>query len=268
MYDDPDSVPDDGHHYNIENIRGIGHEFVEKLRKNGYATLEDIGDAEPSELARKCGIDEKTAERTVRRARASLEFENKEKETAWKTLLDESVRQHTLSAETMNSTMQRVGFLLAFAPILLIEAVKCMPEGASFSYFAPVIFLGLCFTLGMVAILNWKMSTPSFGADIEEMYDHYEENNWEEVQNYALNSAIDGYEVIRDRAGRLRSLTVAMAITLILGVFTLIPAMLKEWGLVEIFLYVGMAVLAGLLIKTYISERNDSAGEDNVLEEE
>jgi len=154
---------------------------------------------------------------------------------AWDALVTETLRQHSLSVDTLNSTMQRIGIMLAFTPILFIEAVKYVPEKAEFIHYYPALFLSVCFIVGISAIFVGR--SPAYGARLDTLLDFWNEYEWIELQDHILNDTIDAHYSLIERTISLRLLMDIMAITLLFGALSLVIGILGlDWLMSTSFL--------------------------------
>jgi len=153
------------------------------------------------------------------------DYEDQE-ENAWKTIVDEAKRQHSLSVGTINSVMMRVGIILAFVPLLLIEAVKQASEKFISIDCVSVSSLSVSLLIGIFVLIRWELSMPSSGTDIDKLLELYENEDWVDLQNYVLNSAITDYDEVENNVYELKKMVFLMAIFLLLGIASLVCTIL------------------------------------------
>jgi len=166
-----------------------------------------------------------------------------ETDRAWDALVDEAKRRHTLTMETFNSTMQRIGFLLAFTPILFVEAVDNIKDVTDFVSYGPAILTAVCFVSGVSAIVIWW--TPSFGVYTDDLISDYNNKDWIGVQERILSGAVDGFYEILDRTANIRIIMNIMVLSLLFGSAALVCEMLGNRIIMEMIFYIGMGTILG-----------------------
>jgi hypothetical protein len=169
-----------------------------------------------------------------------------EDDEAWDFFVSEAARQHSLSVEVVNSSMQRVGIILAFTPLLLIEAVKYISEDSSWLDYLPAIVLGICFFTGVLMIIEWKISMPSPGVDLQNLLEVYRKEGWSSLKGKVLIDAMQEQVKINEKIDTLRKWIFVMVSTLLFGVVWLACAIMSiELSGVGILL---LSISAGLVI--------------------
>lgn len=255
------------------DIPGVGRAYAEKLLRGGYKSAEDVADADPQELAQNCNIPKKKAKTIVSAANGLIneEIDSEEEEKAWRALIDETTRQHNLSVGTLTSMLQRLGIILAFVPILLLEAVKAIPSEPIYFDYLPAVSLGICFMVGILIIVRWKVSTPSFKTDIDYMVDLYDKNEWRNLHSYVLDSAMTEYDRTMGSLAVLRRWVFLMTVTLLFGMASLACVILdaKDNALEMLISLTSFYVLVYVLWSAALNEQfeyeeSGAGGEEDV----
>jgi len=180
-----------------------------------------------------------------------------ELDRAWDALVDEAKRRHTLAVEIFNSTMQRIGFLLAFTPILFVEAVNNIHDATDIMSYGPAILLALCFVSGVVAIVVWW--APSFGVYTDDLISSYNKMEWVGVQENILRGAVDGSYAILDRTASIRAIMNVMVLSLLFGSAALMFEMLEIRLFMEIIFLFGLGIVLGYSygeVRNRLSKKN------------
>jgi len=205
----------------LQYISGVGPATADKLYRGGYEDIEDVASADPSELSNDCGLSLSRSEAIIDSANELLDDEDFEKEEglAWRTVVDETKRQHDHSIGMIKSMMQRIGIIMAFTPLLFIEAVKYAVKN-EFGIIS-LIFLGASFFVGMLTLLKWELCVPSTNTDVKKLSELYDYEEWIDLQNYVLDSALKDHTYVQKNEARMRVFVFTMIIFLLIGVLFL-----------------------------------------------
>jgi len=154
---------------------------------------------------------------------------NNEEDNAWRTITDEAKRQHNLSVGIINSMMMRIGIILAFTPLILIESVRHVPDDAVFSDYLSIVCLAACFGIGIYILLKWKLSMPDCDMDVDKLMELYVKERWDEIQNHVLTGAINDHNDIESNVYELKRLVFAMVMFLLSGILLFVCMILNVW---------------------------------------
>lgn len=145
-------------------------------------------------------------------------------------VLVEVRHQLDLATANLNSMMQRIGFILAFASILFVSA----STRADFNYWwlaYSVCFLTVCAT-GIISVIFWRTWRIPLGADINVMTEIYLNKDYDRMGETILDEKLRAHSKVIYANEGMKILIIMQAAILILGLIAFFAEMIYN-GLIQ-----------------------------------
>ncbi|MDR3206586.1 MAG: hypothetical protein LBT41_05820 [Candidatus Methanoplasma sp.] len=178
-------------------------------------------DANPAGLPADVGVPGGGADGPADNGPGPKEDSEREYNESWRFLDGELSRQHGLLVGQYNSLVQRSGMILAFSPLLLLEAMKLWDPVINGGLHAAAALLALSFLLGVFAVMSWVRLRPSFGSNVKELIYLYYAKDWKGLDSAIHNGKMSGIRQMKSKINILNMLLNIEVALLLAGVASL-----------------------------------------------
>lgn len=157
-----------------------------------------------------------------------------ELDKVYDSLKSEIGRQNQLHSSYQNSIMQRIGIIIAFASILLLDAFDTFAklQTDSIGFIICVMAMGFLISsccLGVIFMLDWKKWTWTTGADVESLIERYNADDLEGCEYLIFDGLVVSNDNLEEMSDVLKRRLVYTVSVFLIGLIAMCMTKVTLW---------------------------------------